>query len=184
MKPTDLITFRSQQEREQIDNARRVEQLIQHGYDVTRWHTMPNIRPQNLAAHQWSVAMLVMSLFKGHPDDKLLLIQAALEHDLAEAFIGDMPRPGRTEEHKALEERVSSENGIFHDSLLPKELRRWLAAADLIEAGMHAHREYGLGNTRYDVVMSRVNVYIRESNERGEIPPELWTFAKVAGLSS
>jgi 5'-deoxynucleotidase YfbR-like HD superfamily hydrolase len=167
---------------EDMRRANQVVKLIQHGYDVTRWHTMRSLRPQDLAQHSWAVAMMVMSLFNGEDSDKCILVQAALEHDLAEAHVGDMPRTARTDEHRALEQRVANQHSIFHDSILPANLRQWLAAADLIEAGMHAQREVALGNSSFVEVVARVGNYLDRENDEGRIPPELWRFARATGL--
>ena len=163
-----------------IPLTQKVAELIGWGYDVTRWHAFPNLKPQNLAAHSWAVAMMVMSLFEGEPDEKLLLVQAALEHDLVEKHIGDMPRPGRTDEHRRLEAAKADELGVFHESLLPPHLREWLEWADLIEAGMHAVREVELGNTRFREVLARIDTHIEEHH--ASIPPILLDFAIEAGL--
>jgi 5'-deoxynucleotidase YfbR-like HD superfamily hydrolase len=164
-----------------IPLTKKVLELIGWGYDVTRYHTMPNLRPQNLASHSWAVAMMVMSLFKGTPDEKLLLVQAALEHDLVEKHVGDMPRPGRTDEHRRLEAAKADEHGTFHESLLPPSLQSWLEWADLIEAGLQAQREFDLGNSRYFEVVQRVRGYIME--QRDEVPVILYDLAIEANLA-
>jgi 5'-deoxynucleotidase YfbR-like HD superfamily hydrolase len=164
-----------------IPLTKKVLELISWGYDVTRWHTMPNLRPQNLASHSWAVAMMVMSLFEGESEEKLLLVQAALEHDLVEKHIGDMPRPGRTDEHRRLEAAKADEHGTFHESLLPPTLREWLEWADLIEAGLQAQREFDMGNSRYFEVVQRVRAYIEE--KRAEVPIILLDFAIEANLA-
>jgi 5'-deoxynucleotidase YfbR-like HD superfamily hydrolase len=159
---------------------RKTLELISWGYDVTRWHTFPNLRPQNLASHSWGVAMMAMSLFDGTPDDKLLLVQAALEHDLVEKHIGDMPRPGRTDEHRLLERTKADEHGTFHESLLPPHLREWLEWADLIEAGLHGLREDQLGNRNFCEVLTRISNILEDN--KANIPSDLWEFAVEAGL--
>lgn len=155
-------------------------ELIGWGHDVTRWHAMPNIKQQTLASHSWAVAMIVVSLFPGNHDEKLLLVQAALEHDLVEKHIGDMPRPGRTQEHRDLEAEKARELEVFHESLLPPHLQDWLEWADLLEAGMHALREVELGNTRFREVLARIDQYIAEKEDK--IPEVLLNFAIEAGL--
>lgn len=154
-------------------------QLIQFGHDVTRWHTMTNIKEQNLADHSWGVAMIVSRLYNG--DDKLSVIQAALEHDLVEKHIGDMPRPGRSADHRDMENNVAVQMGIYHPRNLPPAGQIFLEWADLIEAGMHAQREYMLGNVRYGEVLGRVQTYLEQAVD---IPPPLRYFAKEAGLLS
>ena len=158
-----------------------VFQFICWGHDVNRWHTFYNLRPQNVAAHSWAVAMMVSSLYEGPAEDKLLLIRTALEHDLVEKIIGDMPRTGRTLEHKVLESEVARDHGTLHESMLPTELALWLEWADLIEAGLQAQREFNLGNKAYEEVVERVGEILTRGKQH--IPPKLWEFAARAGLT-
>jgi 5'-deoxynucleotidase YfbR-like HD superfamily hydrolase len=155
--------------------------LIQGGNDVTRWHTIPSLRPQTVASHSWGVAMMAMSLFDGKMEDKLLLVEAALEHDLAEKVIGDIPRPSRDDSHKILEEQVAVRLGILHESLLPPHLKTWLEWADLIEAGLQAHREVNMGNKNYEEVVNRVREYLDKG--WSSVPIILLRFAEDAKLT-
>jgi hypothetical protein len=157
-----------------------LNQLIKAGYDVTRWHTMQNSRPQNLASHLWGVAMLISRLYDGPPGHYRSLMQACLEHDLAESRIGDMPRPARTNEHRGIEVSVATGMGIMHEDMLPEITRKWLAWADLIEAGLHAQREVLIGNQNFTEILLKVGDYIM--NSESEIPPPLFNFAREAGL--
>jgi 5'-deoxynucleotidase YfbR-like HD superfamily hydrolase len=157
-----------------------LHELIKNGNDVTRWHTFACIRPQNLAGHPWGVAMMLNRLFDGSHADQLLLLKCALEHDLAEKHIGDMPKPGRSMEHQALEEHVAGVIRIRHESTLPSYLQPWLKWADLIEAGLYARREAAFGNSNFTEVLLRVSNYLNEAEE--VIPPPLFLFAREAGL--
>jgi 5'-deoxynucleotidase YfbR-like HD superfamily hydrolase len=154
--------------------------LIKAGHDVTRWHTMRNLMPQNLASHAWGVAMILNRLHVGPAADHWMLITVALEHDLAESSIGDMPRPSRTQEHRELEARVAHEMGIRTERMLPPHLQKWLEWADLIEAGLHAQREVSLGNTNFNEILGRVSEHIRRNSET--VPGPLFNFAQEAGL--
>lgn len=154
--------------------------LILAGHNVTRWHTMRNLMPQNLASHSWGVAMILNRLHVGPPDEHWMLIKVALEHDLAESEIGDMPRPARTDEHHELENEVATRMGVWTEHSLPGHLLPWLVWADLIEAGLHAQREHGLGNTTFTKAMLRVSDYLQENEN--EIPPPLFAFAREAML--
>lgn len=160
--------------------AATLQALIKAGYDVTRWHTMQNSRPQNLASHLWGVAMMISRLYDGPPEHYRSLMQACLEHDLAESQIGDMPRPAKTEHHRGIEVSVATSMGIVHEDMLPPIARKWLEWADLIEAGLHAQREVMVGNQNFTEVLLRVSDYINESEQK--IPPPLFRFARQAGL--
>ena len=138
---------------------------------------MQVIHRQSIAEHTWAVAMLISRLFPGSQKDRLALIEAALDHDLAEGEIGDMPRPGRTEDHKNLEAIHSKLMGLRE---VPKKLQPWLEWADLIEAGLYTLREMKLGNQNFVEVSLRVADYLQRSER--DIPRELWQFAKEEGL--
>jgi hypothetical protein len=154
--------------------------LIKAAYSVTRWHTMPNLKPQNLAAHSWGVALLIARLYDGPAVFLPALLRAALEHDLAESEIGDMPRPARTLDHRNLEAVTGARMGIMGEWSLPESVRPWLEWADLIEAGLHAQREAALGNSHFHEVQVRVNDYITANEDK--IPPPLFAFAREAML--
>jgi 5'-deoxynucleotidase YfbR-like HD superfamily hydrolase len=160
--------------------ADTLPELIKNGNDVSRWHTFACNRPQNLAGHSWGVAMMISRLFDGPHADQLLLLKCALEHDLAEKHIGDMPRPGRTQAHRDFEVHVAGVIGIRHEESLPFHLQPWLKWADLIEAGLYSQREATLGNGNFTEVLLRVSNYLTEAEE--VVPPPLFQFAREAGL--
>lgn len=63
---------------------------------VTRWHTVPTVRDQSLAEHQWNVCMISVSLAlrMGLDDETISEIRDhALVHDIDEIRTGDMPSP-------------------------------------------------------------------------------------------
>lgn len=157
-----------------------LQALIKAGYDVTRWHTMPNSRPQNLASHLWGVAMMISRLYDGPINMFPALMRAALEHDLAESQIGDMPRPARTDQHRDMEVNLATVMGIMHEDMLPPEIRKWLEWADLIEAGLHCQREVMAGNQNFTETLLKISEHINASEQR--IPPPLFLFARQAGL--
>lgn len=154
--------------------------LWEFGHGVTRFHTTPQIgEGQNLADHSWGVAMIVQRYFNGKQLDKLLLLGAALEHDLAEAIVGDMPKYARTQEHRDLEYKVAEEWHLAHVGL-PIYLEEWLAWADLLEAGLYAQHQVKLGNQYFAQVVTNVREHITFRGEK--CPPELKKFAQENNL--
>jgi len=66
--------------------------------NVKRWHTVPTVRSQSLAEHQWTVCMIAvkLALWMGLDDDVVAEIQSyALIHDSDEIWTGDMPSPAK-----------------------------------------------------------------------------------------
>lgn len=62
---------------------------------VKRWHMVDTTRSQTLAEHSTNVALLVFLVCRSSPinyfDDSRVAAVAALTHDLAEVFTGDVP---------------------------------------------------------------------------------------------
>lgn len=62
---------------------------------VKRWHMIDTTRTQNLAEHSANVAMLAAMIAFSAPcfwfDSHTSIAMAALSHDIAEAFTGDIP---------------------------------------------------------------------------------------------
>lgn len=154
--------------------------LWDFGHSVTRYHTTPTIGAgQNLADHSWGVALIISRYFTGSHAQKIVLLEAALEHDLAEAIVGDMPKYARTEEHRRIEDRVALDYDLKHMGL-PCDLENWLKWADLIEAGLYGRHQVKLGNQFFAVVVTNVVNHITDRGEK--CPPELKKLAKENGL--
>lgn len=151
-----------------------MHELIEAGYRTKRWHTVLTIKEQNLAAHSWGVAMIISRLFSGSSEDRLRLIEAALDHDLAEGWTGDIPRPAKCLASEDIEKEKARELGLAHVNL-PPELKKWLFLADTYEAYLFAQRESEMGNG----VMAKMARSIWDKyfvDRRGEIPPDLAAF--------
>lgn len=92
---------------------------------VLRYHSAPIHRKQNLASHQWEVAMILMHIY---PECSKALLFKALTHDCAEAFTGDLPAPVKAKfpEIKVilntLELEYEKELGITYPAFVAEEL--------------------------------------------------------------
>lgn len=121
--------------------------IIESGLS-TRYHVEPIPIKQDLAQHQWGVAMILYHICQPSPQ----LIQAALTHDIAERWVGDMPAPvkwGNLELSTILDQ---AENGVLarlglRDTLanLTTEEKGMLRLADYLEAMSFAARIYSQG---------------------------------------
>lgn len=138
---------------------------------VRRWHTNLCLKDQDLAQHQWGVAMICMELRPGN----LPLIEAALTHDLGESITGDTPYLGKTKYDtlrvaaNIAEREFNQEHELTHSSLLSPENQHCLRWADMFEAYLFALREVSLGNQRMQAVVDnalRALVKIGHPNER------------------
>lgn len=117
---------------------------------VVRFHTRPQIHPQNVAAHSYGVAWLCWVLTEGRASAALLA--AALMHDVPEFVTGDLPSPVKAEVGGGangplalLEQRVLDRAGLPLRSLSEGE-QRVLHLADSLEGMLHCVREFSLGN--------------------------------------
>ena len=121
--------------------------LYRSGY-VKRWHVEATIQTQNLAAHQWGVAMIIREICPGD----IMLLEAALTHDCAEVVTGDIPFTAKRESPvlRAASELCEAEfnvrNKIQYEFELSKEQLHALAWADTFEALLFSQREIALGN--------------------------------------
>lgn len=132
-----------------INTSHRFEQQVRTLFDgtmVKRFHTMPMVQENTVGQHSHGVAMLCW-LIAGAPSATLLM--AALSHDLAEQYVGDVPSPSK----KAL--GVGKALGDIEDSLLAtvgmsfevsEEEAIILKLADCFDGMLTCARERMLGN--------------------------------------
>lgn len=120
---------------------------------VKRYHTNLTIKEQDLAAHQWGVALIVNHI---HPMGYNVLM-AALTHDLAESVTGDIPYTAKQKftplraVSDACEEAFNRDHGI--DYPLNKEEQHILHWADMFECFLFSRREAWMGNYHMKSVM-------------------------------
>lgn len=126
--------------------------FIQRGRATVRFHGMPMRDYQRVDAHSYGVAMLTTLLTPtAPPARRAQLLQAALEHDLAEHISGDIPAPTkRTLDIRDLvgkhEERLMAAVGLGAELMLSPEDRRVLKLADAAEGCLHCIEERRMGN--------------------------------------
>ena len=153
----------------------RLDQL-RRGATVTRYHTHRVLRPQSVGEHSHGVALIALELWRETfwrktyaselPPAWLLL--AALEHDLAEGQVGDMPSPAKRRHpalHAALTNAELAESERLelgaHEHLGP-EASDILRMADQLEFLCYALDERRLGNTDMGRVFARGALGIRK----------------------
>jgi len=123
---------------------------ISHSPHVKRWHKANVSREQNLAEHHYLVAMYAREMAsKIIPDitaeEKLLLIEWCLVHDLPEIFTGDIPTPTKyllkdySENGDALLEKIENivageEYQTIFNNIKHTKLKHIAKLADLTDA--------------------------------------------------
>ena len=126
--------------------SRTLLSKARHAGHVQRWHTVPTIRPQNVAAHSWGVALLVMRFWPHRTNGDLL--RATLLHDAHEGVLGDVPATAkwRWPHLKAALYQCESElDDRMFEKLTISELKV-LKFCDLLELCEYAAEEVHMGN--------------------------------------
>ena len=134
---------------------------------VTRLHCYQTHRSQNLADHQWGVAMWLMYIMQGRMAKHLheAMIHA-LMHDVGEVAVGDIPSPTK---------RLMPDQGVSIDIAEKKFIDRafgplpdigddadLVRVADLLDLMHYCLTERLLGNKTLEEVFARADVYIEE----------------------
>jgi 5'-deoxynucleotidase YfbR-like HD superfamily hydrolase len=127
--------------------------------DINRWHSNPDPRLRNsgdtVSAHHKRVASLCQSLaaWIGHVLTDSDLLHAALNHDAAEAVIGDMPAPAKARfpalalEYALAEKAVLAEMGLYWT--LTNYEAEMLHLCDKLDAFIWA-RNHGVTGGKWD----------------------------------
>lgn len=119
-------------------------QLILRGGRVQRYHAEGEELLQSVAAHSWGVMCILLHLW---PNASATLIKAALYHDVAEAYIGDIPAPiKRHPEMRAVFQQMENEFNQhlslgFEEQLTSTE-RLQLKIADYLELCLHCRQRF------------------------------------------
>ena len=142
----------------------KIDFIVKAGGTV-RFHTWPTIKTQTVAEHSWRVAMLVNVIA---PSFGMPVI-AALEHDMAECVVGDIPSPAKRsgrfdrEAWDIIEYEVLKDAGYgLVNQYLTSEDKRVLKLADYAEGCLFCIDERNLGNRRIAEVYANFRTYLKE----------------------
>ncbi|GAA4835466.1 5'-deoxynucleotidase [Paenibacillus vulneris] len=167
---------------------------------IERWSLMRNIVKENVAEHSFHVALLTHVLCtianeefnRNVPTDRI--VSMALFHDATEVFTGDIPTPVKHHNPKILSnfrdiEQMAAERLL--DMIPPKlkpvyeplidaksagldpELKRYVKAADLLDAYLKCVTELSAGNKEFGSAKKQIEHSIQEMNM-----PEMEYFLK------
>ena len=139
---------------------------------VTRYHTWPRIKDQNVGEHTWQVMRILLMIW---PDAPRWLIVHAMFHDLGEVGAGDMPYPAKQsspqlkrsmDNLEATVVEIMSRNWNFNfidptlnDSIPATDLKIF-KLCELVEMWEWGLSEHNLGNKYATVVSQRVLSHI------------------------
>jgi len=154
---------------------------------IERWSLMRNTVKENVAEHSFHVALLTHALCtianeifgKNLPTEKAVTM--ALFHDCTEVFTGDIPTPVKHHSRRALDsfreiERLASERlaamapealrhvykPLFAGKHEESELRRYIKAADLLDAYLKCSTELSAGNREFTVARKQIEASLKK----------------------
>ncbi|WP_282936918.1 5'-deoxynucleotidase [Paenibacillus sp. RC67] len=158
---------------------------------IERWSLMRNVVKENVAEHSFHVALLTHVLCtianeefnRNIPTDRI--VSMALFHDATEVFTGDIPTPVKHHNPKILSnfrdiEQMAAERLL--DMIPPKlkpiyeplidtksagldsELKRYVKAADLLDAYLKCVTELSAGNKEFGSAKKQIEHTIQEMN--------------------
>lgn len=141
----------------------RAEMLLVAGR-TRRYHQFSTIKDNTVAEHSWSVAGLVYVLTDGECTQHAMM--AAIVHDMAEVFIGDVPAPvkralGLREALQKLEDRALATAGLHLELSIAESAV--LKLADCLDGMMFCVREARMGNRTLEPVALRFSEYVRNT---------------------
>lgn len=142
---------------------------------VLRWHTKPTIKPQDVAAHSWGVALILMKI----APDNLKLLKAGLTHDCHELEAGDIPYPFK-KNNDIVKTAYDSQETDFNlkygigELVLNSQERHLLKWADMFELYLWSKRELQLGNQGMMVTIDVAFRALREMGPPNEVARKLF----------
>lgn len=126
---------------------------------IRRYHTAPVIEIQTVADHTYGVCQILRYILEENVSSQLF--KAALDHDVSEYWLGDMPHPTKKafpqlyEIFKAVEDKVMMDNELTQPGLTNKE-KICLLAADWLEAAVFGARQTYMGNNYGFTIMEAI----------------------------
>lgn len=131
--------------------------------NVRRYHTARIIGEQTVAAHSFNMCLILMEVLE-HPSADVL--KAAMFHDLAEVFTGDIPATFKWKFPAVGNILAATEDLITEEAGLSIELddleRRALKFADMMELCMFCCEQLELGNRNMIEILERGVDYLEQ----------------------
>ena len=138
---------------------------------VQRCHTMQIHGHYTIAEHCYNVVSILLIL---HPEPSMTLIKAALWHDQAERWLGDVPAPAKwahpelAKVYAAAEQKMLAESGFFFR--LNDDEANWLKAVDTLELWMTAKEQLLMGNSQISKVVHNCDRWFADNEARVPMP--------------
>lgn len=130
---------------------------------VRRFHTT-DLPAQTIGHHSWGVALIVARIYPAPHLVPSHLFMAALTHDCAEAYTGDLPAPVLREHPElklvmdGIERTYNKSMGIDYElTEREKHILRW---ADVLECFLYAEHCLGMGVMGAAIIMDNAQHYL------------------------
>lgn len=152
-----------------------MHRYLRVGGRVKRWHTVQTLKEETVAQHTYGVISMLVDLCNGKPSAKLLM--AALYHDIAEQFTGDIPAttkwnyPEIATAIKNAELDIETRMGAVLE-LTPEE-SLLLKAADMLDLCWFCLEDRALGNKNVIDVYERGMDYLSKMPFNGAVTIKL-----------
>jgi len=114
------------------------------GNAVKRFHTVNVLVEETVGHHSANVALLCIRLAGGNTSVNLL--KAALQHDLAEQYTGDIPATGKWDFPELARAATRAEERLLPFIVLSDWEKRVLKQADMLDICYKAAEEMRMGN--------------------------------------
>ena len=149
-----------------MDRAMLMDQIdfVRQGGGTKRYHTKSIIHENTVGHHSFGVAWFSY-LLKETPDP-IMLVMAALSHDLSEHITGDVSSPTKKKYPELakmltdMEEGLLEEAGLGFHRHLSEDDRRKLKIADCLDGMVFCINEMELGNKSVFQIYGRYCQYV------------------------
>ena len=150
--------------------VQRLWAIREAGY-TERCHIVPHHGEYNVGLHSWNVAMLLHQL---HPDPSKDLILAALTHDAAERWTGDIPYTAKHFIVPGMKPFLTDAEEVIHEKLgiyfhITKADECWLKACDMLELLMWSLDQQRMGNLNVEQIRETVRENLKGDWVPGEV---------------
>lgn len=133
-----------------------------NGNRVRRYHTLDTIVGETVGHHSANLAILCVLLSDEKPSVNLLM--AALTHDLAEQYTGDVPATAKWDSPElktALDNMERRFDRYWFNAPLTAREQKVLKQADMLDLCFKALEEINMGNNQFKPILARGMEHLR-----------------------
>jgi 5'-deoxynucleotidase YfbR-like HD superfamily hydrolase len=166
---SDIISRLRDAEREvEEESVKFYQKALRYrsGNRVKRYHTVDAVVGETVGHHSANMAILCVLISEQKPTATLLM--AALTHDMAEQFTGDIPATAKwdsPELKQALDKMEAKyDRHWFNTNVVSSYEQRVLKQADMLDLCFKASEEVRMGNYQFKPILNRGLVWLRTND--------------------